>query len=56
MVLSKVMLKPKEVQDYVIAQSDVGNDFIRHMKSIVSSDGQLISFEREIFKWALECE
>ncbi|ELT96518.1 hypothetical protein CAPTEDRAFT_143013 [Capitella teleta] len=54
MVLSKVMLKPKEVQDYVIAQSDVGNDFIRHMKSIVSSDGQLISFEREIFKWALE--
>ncbi|ELU08568.1 hypothetical protein CAPTEDRAFT_134490, partial [Capitella teleta] len=54
MVLSKVMLKPKEVQEYVIAQSDVGNDFIKHMKSIASNDGQLLNFEREIFKWALE--
>ena len=55
-VLSKKLLRPKEVTEFCGDMSLVADDFIKRMAKVQLPDHSIHKFEYEVFKWALECK
>ena len=55
-VLSKKLLKPKEVIAHVPSMDEVGTDFMKELHKIRPSDGIIENLEYQIFKWSMECK
>ena len=54
-VLSKKLLRPKEVHEYIAPMNVVGNDFMKRLEKLRQPDGVVPNLEHEVFKWAMEC-
>ena len=55
-MLSKKLLRPKEVHEYIAPMNDVSNDFMTRLRKIRQQDGTVPNLEHELFKWAMECK
>ncbi|OWF55008.1 cytochrome P450 10-like isoform X2 [Mizuhopecten yessoensis] len=53
-VVSKKMLKMKEVLDYCGSMDTVAEDFVQHLKDRSTTKHEVPVLEKEIFKWAME--
>ena len=53
-VLSKKLLRPKEVHEYIAPMNVVSNDFMTRLTKIRNSDATIPNMDHEIFKWAME--
>ena len=54
--VNQKMLRPKEVLDYVPQMNIVADDFMARLKRVRTSQGHVVDLEKELFKWAMECE
>ena len=54
-MLSKKLLRPKEVHEYIAPMNVVGNDFMKRLEKLRQADGAVPNLEHEVFKWAMEC-
>lgn len=52
--VQQMMMRPKEVTVYLPQVESVANKFIKRMKKIKDSTGQIPNFKNEISKWNLE--
>lgn len=50
------MLKMKEALDFCEPMNNVGNDFVTHLADVTNNNNEIIGLEKELFKWAFECE
>ena len=48
------MMKPKSIQEYCGAVSDVADDFITHLENICYHKGVITNLENALFKYSLE--
>lgn len=53
-LLSKKMLRPKEIEQYNPQLNAVTSDFVQRLDSIRMTDNKVYGLEMEIFKWAME--
>ena len=54
--LSKKMLRPKEMVEYVEPMGGVVEDLIEVIKSTRTPKGTVPDLEFQLFKWSFECE
>lgn len=55
-VVHKKMLKLKEVVNYCDSMDEVGNDFVKHINDLRTTENEVDGIEKELFKWAMECK
>lgn len=55
-VVSKKMLKMKEVLDFCTDMDKVADDFISHLNSLRDQQNEIVDFEKQLFKWSMECK
>ena len=55
-VVSKKMLKIKEVLDYCDEMDTVADDFMKHLMTRRNQHFEINDLEANIFKWAMECK
>ncbi|XP_022312941.2 cytochrome P450 10-like [Crassostrea virginica] len=53
-VVSKKMLKLKDVQDYCTDMDEVSQDFTTHLSSLRNQHNEIVGIEKELFKWSME--
>ncbi|XP_053395219.1 cytochrome P450 10-like isoform X2 [Mercenaria mercenaria] len=53
-VTAPKMLKMKEALDFCVPMSEVGNDFVGHLKAARKDNNEIVGLEKELFKWAFE--
>jgi len=42
--------------EYIQPMNDVAEDFVKHLRRLLTSTSTIVNLEMEIFKWALECK
>lgn len=50
------MLKMKEVLDFCADMDKVADDFISHLNSLRDQQNEIVDFEKQLFKWSMECK
>ncbi|XP_048758643.2 cytochrome P450 10-like [Ostrea edulis] len=53
-VVSKKMLKMKEVFDYCTDMDEVARDFTDHLSTLRNQQNEVVGIEKELFKWSME--
>ena len=53
--LAPKMLRPKEIRDNLDNFNSVTRDAIEHMVSIRGADMEILDLDKELAKWATEC-
>jgi cytochrome P450 len=54
--VQQMMMRPKEVTVYLPLVEQVVNDFIKHIKTVKNTRGEIHNFRLEAAKWNLECK
>ena len=55
-VVSKKMLKLKEISNFSSEMGEVSDEFVNRLGRITDDKSEVPSLERELFKWAMECK
>ena len=54
MAIAKKTMRPKEVAQYIPEMCEVGDDFMKRLRDILTPEGHVPNLEQELFKWAFE--